>query len=344
MIVIESDFDHMNKMELSTRYPECRYLHVPPYEKNMSMARIRSHLVFGKRISSILDKTEPDLIWLQLPPNNTAKYCREYKNKHPEVKLILDIVDLWPESMPIGNFLKSVPAVRWRRWRDDCIRKADTVFLECNLYRRTLGAALSNVDAQSLYLYKDQADDEKKLVDQLISNRSVDQTEIKFAYLGSMNSILDIDGICRVLSRFVSSGKKCSLFAIGDGEFRERFESAVKDTGCETHFYGKIYDEKEKIRILSPCDYAFNMMKADVRVGLTIKSMDYLSYGLPLINNIKGDTWDMVKKHTLGINVDPNKEITIVSRFSHDSIRSFFDNTFTRQAFYAKLEDSLRWL
>ena len=44
------------------------------------------------------------------------------------------------------------------------------------------------------------------------------------------------------------------------------------------------------------------MMKPGVCVGLTMKSIDYFCYGLPLINNIPGDTWQLVEEHGIGVN------------------------------------------
>ena len=45
-------------------------------------------------------------------------------------------------------------------------------------------------------------------------------------------------------------------------------------------------------------------MKTSVLVGLTTKSIDYVSAGLPLLNNIKGDTYDLVKRYGIGFNLE----------------------------------------
>ena len=42
-------------------------------------------------------------------------------------------------------------------------------------------------------------------------------------------------------------------------------------------------------------------MKQEVFVGLTMKSIDYFEAGLPIINNIHGDTWNIVKDRVLWI-------------------------------------------
>lgn len=328
--VLEMDFHHINKEPIEVRYRECTYISVPEYKNNISISRLRSHLVFGKKVNQWIQENNPELICCQVPPNNVAKYCMQYKQSHPDTRFILDIIDLWPESMPLGKLKSTLPAKMWRNWRDKAITSADHVFTECDLYQEKLKNVLNPDKTSTLYLYKEQTDKEKEFVKKFIDEREqhVDDHIIRFAYLGSMNNIIDIEGICEVIQQFQNQGYFCELHAVGDGESRDRFEEAVRETGCQTHFYGPAFDEIEKIKILAPCDYAFNMMKGDISVGLTIKSIDYLSYGLPLINNIRGDTWKMVEDLRIGINVDNDAEIRNVD---HNRVVRVFNERFTKE-------------
>ena len=317
--ILIADFDHITKDTVKERYGECTYIHVPEYKKNLSPQRILSHLSFGKNAGKRIVKEQPDLVYLQVPPNNTAKYCTKYKINHPETKLVVDIIDLWPESMPLGLIKKTSLAKKWKKWRDQSVAAADHVFTECALYQEKL--KLDPKKASTLHLFKDQKEEEKELVQKIIRDKK-DQAVVRFAYLGSMNNIIDIEGICKVIRWFTAKGKECELHAVGDGGSRGVFEEAVKATGCKAVFYGPVFTEMEKIQILTPCDFAFNMMKETSEVGLTIKSIDYLSYGLPLINNIKGDTWAINERYGLGINVKDNlpDDIPEERSFSRESI------------------------
>ncbi len=114
------------------------------------------------------------------------------------------------------------------------------------------------------------------------------------------------------------------------------------------HYYGKVYDEFEKSQILGLCDYCFNMMKREVSVGLTIKSIDYLSMGIPIINNIAGDTWNLVEDENIGINFDGDVSKIIQKIKEENSVekginaRNCFETHFTLQAFKDKLARTLR--
>lgn len=343
--VLIADFEHITLSPVEIRYPECTYVDVPQYRTNISIQRIRSHLNFGKKVNIWIMQNHPDLIYCQVPPNNVAKYCYKYKQVHHDTRLVLDIIDLWPESIPVRRKLKSMlPMKVWKRWRDDALVSADYVFTECNLYQKKLKDYLNPEKTSTLYLFKEQSDEERELINAIIREKeqkqsvSDDHNVIKFAYLGSMNSIIDIEGICSVITQFRKDGYFCELHAIGDGESRKKFEEDIQAVGCKAYFYGLVFDEIEKIKILTPCDYAFNMMKGEVSVGLTIKSIDYLSYGLPLINNIRGDTWKMAEKEKVGINISCKGEYKLCfSAQNRKHILNIFSKYFEKQSFEKKV-------
>ena len=334
--VFIADFHHINKTPIEKKYPECTYIHVTHYKKNLSIKRIRSHLMFGREIGKRLNEIQPDLIFCQIPPNNVANYCRKYKEKKPDTYLFLDIIDLWPESMPIGKVRDVV--YFWKQWRNKAIQSANHVYTECDLYKEKLG--LNPEKTSTLYLFKEQTNEEKELVREIIETGKKDNI-IRFAYLGSMNNIIDIEGICRVIRRFINYGNPCEFHAIGDGESRGQFENEIRNLGCDVHFYGTIFDEIEKIHILAPCNYAFNMMKGNISVGLTIKSIDYLSYGLPLINNIKGDTWRLIESKKLGVNVETGATFDLLE-FDHKSILESYQRVFTKDSFSKEIRKHIK--
>ena len=110
-----------------------------------------------------------------------------------------------------------------------------------------------------------------------------------------MNAITEILGE-------VNRSKKVKLHIVGDGEKREAFLESLNQKGIDAEYYGLVYDETKKQEIFSRCSYGINIMKPGVCVGLTMKSIDYFCYGLPLINNIQGDTWELVEQYGIGIN------------------------------------------
>lgn len=343
--ILVSDYDHIKKSPVKNKYNECTYIAVPEYKKNLSVQRVKSHIIFGKAVRKYLYLLEPEVIFVQLPPNNIGIYCVEFKKENPKTKLYVDLIDLWPESMPIKRFRRFLPVKVWKEWRDKCIKEADYVFTECRLYQKKLADVLQKEKTDILYLFKEQNPDIKSTVQKIIEEKEQSNKvvrEISFAYLGSMNNIIDIDGICSVIEGFVNLGYKVRLHAIGCGENEENFRNRVNKTGCISHFYGALYDEETKVKILAPCDYAFNMMKNTVEVGLTIKSIDYFSMGLPIINNIKGDTWSIVDIFNMGINYDIfnnfDIEKIVNTHINRKKLIINFENLFSKEAFIEKVK------
>lgn len=72
-----------------------------PYSKNVSIRRIVSHLAYAIswwRAGNAIDKAErPDLIVLSTPPVCTGLVALYWKKKWG-TKVVLDIMDLWPET------------------------------------------------------------------------------------------------------------------------------------------------------------------------------------------------------------------------------------------------------
>ena len=71
-----------------------------------------------------------------------------------------------------------------------------------------------------------------------------------------------------------------------------------------------------------------------------MKSIDYFEFGLPIINNIKGDTWKAVERCNCGVNVDVS-EITIAKMKMRKSARSFFEKQLTEDVFKEKITQIL---
>lgn len=336
VIVLLSDFIHAKKTKTTDKIPECTYIPAKPYKKNISVQRLLSHHLFAKDVRRRLDTIHPDLVYALLPPNSVADVCRKYKLKNPDTKLILDVIDMWPESMPGEKYHNTLPFLCWRQLRDNSLQEADHIFTECTLYQEKLDPALRD-KCSTLFLYKEDNRIFESVAIRENKRECKDGKQIlKLCYLGSINHIIDIDGICHVVE-LLNKKYAVDVRIIGKGERKDALLDSLKKIGAEINYYGAIYDEAEKFRLLGDCDFALNMMVESVSVGLTIKSLDYLSYGLPLINNIKGDTWKLVETENVGINVRKGEPIELLPEIEHGHVNAIYRKYFTKDAFMKSL-------
>ncbi|WP_398577419.1 glycosyltransferase [Streptococcus parasuis] len=177
-----------------------------------------------------------------------------------------------------------------------------------------------------------------------IVNQNQDSNSISICYLGSINNIIDIQVITNILN---SLSKKYSVnfHIIGAGENKDSLLSSAKRLNVNVIDHGKIYDDDKKAEILNSCHFELNIMKKDVFVGLTMKSLDYFKNGIPIINNLKGDTWEFVENNDIGINTTSGYiDTDILSDYAerYGSVEDFYDKKFSEQKFYSDLEGILQ--
>lgn len=291
--VYTSDFRHFEKCTRTDSKKGFKFFHAIPYSKNMSIGRLKSHVNLAKIIFKEVQMHNFDLLWVLIPPNSFVKEAQKYKKMHRDVKLIFDLIDLWPETMPISRFKSLPPFSQWKNLRDKYLCAADEIVTECKLYHNKLPQNIKD-RLHTIYLAR-----ESTFIEH---HYNLPDNKIVLCYLGSINNIIDIPAIVELIQN-ISSYKEVELHIIGDGERRDKLISLCEGAGASVLYHGKIYNKNKKHAIFDSCHYGVNFMKCTVFVGLTMKSIDYFEAGLPIINNIKGDTWELVKNNNIGYNI-----------------------------------------
>lgn len=300
--VLSSDFDHRNKQKYTADRESLELIHVPEYKKNLSFKRIYSHYCFAKNVFKRLIELKPDLIYGSTPPNFLFTYISKYKKINQTVGVVYEIGDLWPETLPLEKKFKIIlsPVLNiWKMLRNKNIGYADAVVFECELFKRRIKRYCISTYSKTIYLSKEDYFKEKFSFDDRKDNMVV------FAYIGAINNIIDINIIINILKE-VSVKKKILFRIIGDGENKKQLLKLCKEFHINYEDYGIIYDEQKKYEILKDCQFAFNIMKNTVSVGLTMKSLEYFHWGLILINNIPADSACLVEKYKCGVNIKDN--------------------------------------
>ena len=338
--IVSSNWDHFKKQRRVSNSPHLVYLPTLPYYKNISVRRMVSHWLFARSAFAYAEKLRADTIYTHVPPNSMAHFARRYKEKHPETKMYLGLIDLWPESMPIGAAKKYFPFTLWRAMRDKALAAADIVTPECDLYKHLLRGTPGMEDARTLRLVNEDHG--------LYSPEVPPLDALRLCYLGSVNTIIDIPLIASLIKE-LSRYKKIELHIIGDGQSRDELLTATRNAGAQVFFYGITFDTELKREIYRRCHFGLNITKPQVCVGLTMKSIDYFEAGLPLLNNIGGDTWNWVEEQKAGFNItaknttEAAKKAAVVSPAElmpmRQASRAVYDDHLSVPAFTARLHE-----
>lgn len=328
---ITSDFDHVSKKKFQCTVPEHVQIHARPYRKNLSCDRILSHRGFARDVFKYLSALphEPSVVVALLPPNFLAYYAAAYKKKHPKVKLIFDIFDMWPEAFPSATWKKLLAPVFyiWARIRDCNLYAADFITTECDLFREKLH--LSNDQSQTVYLCN-------QPLSCGIYPADLADDRLELCYLGSINNIIGIEEICDLIKKLVSY-KPVTLHIIGSGERMQELIDMAGSAGAFVVCHGAIYEEEKKQEIMSRCHFGLNIMKPTVCLGLTMKSVDYFRNGLPIISNVSADTKMLLQRWNAGIQMDACAAERIAGLSVAEmaqmrcNVRSMFDFCFDRK-------------
>lgn len=334
--VLTTDFDHRAKAHRTTIPAGFIALPTRPYASNISLSRILSHRDFSRKAFAAIEKEKPDLLYVLVPPNSLADKAAHYKARHPDVKLILDVCDLWPEALPRPILKKALfPAMAfWQALRDRSLAKADGVFTECDFFRDQLAFP----KAETVYWATRDAGRP--------GTPDLSDEQMDLAYLGSINNILSI-GACEELISQLALHIPVTVHVIGAGERKEAFLAALQKAGARVVDYGPLYDEEQKRAVFSRCRFGLNLLRPGVAVGLTMKSVDYLKAGLPLINNLPGDTARFVQRKGVGLNTPPATACDVLAMTRAELLaartraRALFERFFSESAVIARVTSLL---
>ena len=340
-----SNFSHSLKKFRYLNNKDFVSLKTISYRSTFSLRRILSHMIFSYRVFVFLKKNRYDIIYVNLPPNilTISVFFTRKKN----IKIV-DILDLWPESFPhAGSFSKKTAVFLFggllkitRRfaisWSDYCIAESNLFYKKLNLKNKT--------KSKVIHLSKFQT--EKVALNNPSSNFSI-------AYLGNIGSIYDFDSLFIIIKE-LEKFRLVHLHVIGLGPMGDWFFNKLDVMNISYTYYGTSFDENLKRDILTNCWFGFNGFKKNSEVGLSYKSIDYLSYGVPLINSVKEDTKYLVNIENIGFNYDSNnlsELIKMLSFISYSEIIEMkrdaykvFHKKFSIQSYFNEMDDVLREL
>lgn len=295
VLYLTSDFHHINKQQYVFDVEGCKQVHVRPYYKNISIARLLSHGEFSFKAYFYLKQHRPDIVYTEIPNNSLAMSTAWYKKKYG-CHLIFDIFDMWPEALPVktGNPVVKFALSIWGAFRNLNLKHADKIFTECEYYQEILEKEGYTMPMETKYLCQEDENLEIKT--------TWSEEHIHICYVGSINNIINAPLMIEFLDR-LNHKRKVYFHMIGQGESKERIKQELEKRQVEVIDYGSIYDKHALQGIFNQCSFAINFLVPDIAIGITMKSVTYFRGGMPILNTVDGDTRKMVAERTVGVNV-----------------------------------------
>ena len=277
---------------------------------------------------------------MNLPPNGLGLPLLLRKKSFN--KLVVDVIDLWPEAFPTNNGLFKKAVLQLFGLLPKIIRKkiinySDFCITESDFFYEKLD--LKNIsDSKVIHIKK------PELIVPCFEKVS---KELSIIYLGNIGKIYDFNSLIEII-KSVKKKRKVILHIIGLGPLSTWLFDSLKDKNIDYQYHGASFDENFKREIISKCWFGFNGYKNNTEVALSYKSIDYISYGVPLINSAKKDTRDMVENERIGYNFNSESLKIIIDKLSRvglDEIdlmkkRSYnlYKNSFSEKSYYTEMD------
>ena len=301
------------------------------YKKNVGLDRIWSHRHFAKQLGAYLKmiKRKPDVIYCAYPMMGAAYEVGKFAKRN-HIPFIIDIQDVWPESIkntlnfpePLTNTLLyplTLYANRIYQLADTVVGVSKSYIARVEKVNRHaknflpvyIGTDLGHFDScKRVKVFKK-------------------QDEFWITYVGTLSYSYDIHTVIKAVAKLKEKGlNRIVLKVLGDGPFMGKYKQLATELNAPVDFLGYLAYE-EMVPTLVRSDLAANAISKGAQQSITNKIGDYVAAGLPILNSsMNTEFCDIVTSRKLGYNYSPGDSDKlsehIETLYHNHELRRFF--------------------
>jgi hypothetical protein len=284
VLVVTSDFSHQAKRSVTFNDDKIIEVRTLKYYKNNSIMRFFSHflLAFSLFFKAKEKAKDYDIFYVTAPFAITALLIKLFTKK----KVVVDVVDYWPNSLPFIENVFTRPFLKlWQKIN----------FLSCKYSDATISLS-------STFLSLVECDVKNQIMfgakKKFIKNFSPPDSKVAILYLGNVGTLYDFESLLYVFEKYPD---KFTFELIGSGDRLDWLKANLERIGVDYKFHGLVYEESSIAKIVRRCHVGFNGYR-NTNASFSYKALSYFSYGLPVINSMRGDLFNYVAKYGLGLN------------------------------------------
>jgi len=291
----------------------CVFVKSPPYKGN-GFSRIKNMLYFAKNVMRTAEhiggKGNPDVILASSVHPFTCVAGILTARKF-DIPCIVEIRDLWPESIVAYNKGSKANPIVWALYRLEkwIYKRADAVIFTMEggaQYIRDKGWNRV-IDINKIHHINNGVcleEFDKQVYDNPIEDADLENNSIiKIAYTGSIRAANGLDALLDAAKITYTQNPKVHFLVWGDGDQKDRLVRRVADEGItNVKFKGRVH-KKHIAYILSKCDFNYmHVAESSVtKYGASLnKLFDYFASGKPVICDVKMG-YDLIIRHNAGL-------------------------------------------
>jgi hypothetical protein len=352
---ISSDFyhadkRHFKKTEIVNAQSQLKYklkiINSIGYYSNISLKRILSNLLFSWKTFKFLSKQKLDdsIIIVPSRPVEILYFLSKIKKKS-NVKVIVDIRDVWPDAFNINNkVFKTLFLYYCDFFQSDSIKLFDDFIHTCPGFTDWLNRYAPQKESVLIPLGYDKERFQKYFID---TPRTFKEN-MNFVYIGLLQKQIDIIPFIDAISN--NSNYSLDIYGDeGEGENYTLVKNFITENNIKNVYLKGKVPQSEVPLVLT--NYDIGLMPMNAKFAFPNKVFDYIAMSLPIFSIGKHDTSSFVNKNEIGWVCDYNKaniqkslieviDYNLYNKFS-TNILKIRDN-FSREKVFKTIENKIQ--
>lgn len=300
-----------NEQYIEARYEDLDYVHIKcsNYSGN-GIKCIRNMMQFAYRFPKVAKHfKKPDVIVADV---NCINYKPIYKYcKKNEVQFVIDVRDLWPESIVEHlNYSSEALIIKYLYNKEKKMYKdADDIifsmeggkeYIKDHKWETDISLEKIHYINNGIDLIENQENRKKY---HIVDNDLLDNKIFKVVYIGSIRRANDIKMLVKIAGELKKRQKNLiKILIYGDGDEKLLLEKECREKNLDNILFKGQVNKKYIPYILEKCN--LNLLHSTsipaYKYGVSLnKSFDYLASGKPILSDIKAE-YDYILKNKAG--------------------------------------------
>jgi len=273
-------------------------------------------LAFSASLPGLFSVRRPDVVHVYQGPATLALPAMLLRLLRG-VPYLLDVQDLWPESVTSSGML-SLPGLTFclNRWCDLAHRLAAKIVVLSPGYKRALTARGVPADKiEVVYNWSSESRDGAPALEDKTADPFGLDGRFTVVYAGNLGRVQALDAVLESAALLQKGYPDVLFLLVGDGIETERLKELACRQGLSNVRFIPRLPVSQIGSILEKADALLIHLRDDplCRVGIPQKTQAYLAAGRPILVGVKGDAADLVLEAKSGIACEPEQPASIAA-------------------------------
>ena len=302
------------------------------YTSHISLSRIRYERTFARRFCQCAAEcAPPDVIILAEPALFVSPLVLELI-RHWKTKLVVDILDLWPElfhiALPVWlSKLGSLIFLPLYMRRAALFRRSDAIVAVTKDYLEVAQRIVDKSITAVIYL----GVDVKGIQSGMLASDTLPEAlrlyqkkpgDVWAIYAGTLGDNYDIRTILLAAELLATKDCMVTILIAGDGPLKSEVLAAIETKRLKNLIYVGSLSAQAVTHLYGYCDIALSTYIAGSTVSMPLKAYDYMAAGLPIVNSLAREFGSIIRDKHIGLQYESQNAVSLsesIQKLARDS-------------------------